>query len=126
MNKTILLSKEKFSETINAVKAVLDGLPEVGTPLWKLYVSQHMFQKIAEANGQMLKVLEWATRDTDQWITRWVYGLTDNDELDDFADYHYENKPRTPEDLYDFLIWTYAPDGPDTEDYYNDDEEDMF
>ena len=126
MNKTILLSKEKFSETINAVKAVLDGLPEVETPLWKLYVSQHMFEKVTEANVKMLKVLEWATGDTDQWITRWVYGLTDNDELDEFAMYHYEDKPETPEDLYDFLIWTYASDDPDTKDSFNNDAEDLF
>lgn len=126
MHRTILLNKKEFSETINAVKAVLDGLPEVGTPLWKLYVSQHMFEKISETNEKMIKVLEWSTGDTDQWITRWIYGMTDNHELDDFADYHYEKKPRTPEDLYDFLIWTYAPDGPDTEDYFNDDEEKLF
>ena len=67
MYRTILIGKEKFSETIHAVKAVLSGLPE----------------------------------------------------------YHYEDRPKTPEDLYDFLIWTYAPDGPDTEDYFND-EENMF
>lgn len=126
MYRTILISKEKFSETINAVKAVLHGLPEVGTPLWKLYVSQHVFEKISEANDKMLKVLECAMGDTNRWITRWVYGITGNYELDEFADYHYEDKPKTPEDLYDFLIRTYAPDGSDTEDHINDDEEDMF
>ena len=126
MYRTIFISKEKFSETIRAVKTMLDGLPEVGTPLWKLYVSQHVFERISETNDKMLKVLEWATGDTDRWITRWVYGFTGNYELDEFADYHYENKPKTPEDLYDFLIWIYAPDGPDIEDYFNDDVEELF